>query len=270
MLYTDIDISKIKLTIKKNLNKNISNYINILYDENSKLIIKTPKLKIGYSAKKFESASKINYSYSLNITDNIEFINFIEKIESHILKNIYILKKNNLLNYKSTMNFNSVLYNPVNSEDIYFNIKLLTDKTNNIITLINFINRDIGTYNNLLLDNLTDQYIEFSGITITNEGNIYSSWYAHQIVISKKEKVFIQKSLLDELICNNSNNNSNHYSNNNSNNDSNSNYKQIEKNISSKPIVHNHNQNINTNKNIPFKIDTNMLLQMKSKLKKQN
>jgi hypothetical protein len=259
MNYLDINYDKIKLIMPNKMNTSL--YIKVYYDNTNtkfKFIIQTPKLKIGYSAKKFESFNSINnvsinYCYSLNMEFAEDFIKFIDNCEAEIIKNINILKKNNPNNIflKKDLEFNSSLYNPSNSMDTYFKLKLITDKTNNIISTIHLINREITTYESIITNNYADQYIELDGISITSDGQIYLIWYAHQIVITPYEKIYTKKSLIDELNPPVS-------------------YK-INKIIIDKDTENNKETNKETNKpNIKplLKIDQNMLLHMKAKLKK--
>jgi len=201
MNFKDVEIDKIKLYITSNkLNNSLATYIKIGYDINkTKFIIQTPKLKVGYSAKKFESNGRYNYCYSLNLEDNDDFINFLLDCEKYIITKIDEMKQNEIIKNKNKMEFFSSLYNPQNSDDIYFKIKLLTDKNNDILTKIHLINRDVSTFESIISGNLLDQYIELDGISITNDGKIYLIWYAHQIVVSPYEKLFIKKLLIDEL-----------------------------------------------------------------------
>lgn len=193
MDYKTVDYSKLLYTT--NYNKN---FIKISYESvDNKLIIKTPKFKIGHSAKKFETSKRVNYAYSLNIENDTEFSKFIYDCEKQILNQINILKEKNELNILD-FEYKSSLYKSYNNE-LFFKIKLLTDKNNEIITQINNINRKVETIDSINTNFYSNQYIELSCIYITMSGEIYSLWYAHQIVLSPIDKIYNLKSLIDEL-----------------------------------------------------------------------
>jgi len=191
MNYDQIDLTKIIFTY-------MNNFIKISYENpDKKLIIKSPQLKIGYNAKKFEIDNKINYTYTVKLQEhNNDFIEFINNCEDLIIDKIneYKKQRNNKIKYK----YNSSIQEGINNE-LFLKIKLITDKNNNIITKINNINGKVETYETINNNYYINQYIELSNIFITGAGQIYTTWYAHQIVLNPIETVFSDKSLLYEL-----------------------------------------------------------------------
>ena len=205
MDYKDCDIKKIKFKKTTKFNENTF-FIGTYYETDTtkdKVIFKTPRLMIGFSCKKFDQYSKCSYSYALDLNDDDEFVKYIQSIDSLIID--YIKK------IKSSLKLDELIYNsslinnnePIDdegseNESFFLKLKLITDKKNEVMTLIHFNNRKAANYNDLLSGMYSTQYIELSGITI-RDNNIYVNFLVHQVVIIPAEKVFLKKSLLDEV-----------------------------------------------------------------------
>ena len=189
MNYTLFDITNVKY--KKIIKYTNGYYINFT----NAIIIQPPQMKIGMSCKKSEHGN--NYLYTVIISEELEtFKAFIELLEDNIIHHIKTIKKSLLID---ELTFNSALYSPEDSELDYFKIKLIVNKTGQILTLINNNLREMVSFDQIKSDNHLDQYIELSGISITNAGQIYPIWTAHQIVITPILKLYTKKLLLDEL-----------------------------------------------------------------------
>jgi len=164
-----------------------------------KLIIKTPRLRIVYSAKKFETSycycvSLANCDIDDDISDFFKFINNCDQAAIRAFKkykedwNIGMSK----ITYKSALTRKSA------EHDYYFKIKLLQEKES-VITTINSCDRKQLTADDIVYSQYADQFIEFAGIIFRKEGVAIPVWYAHQIVISPYKRLFLAKSLLDDI-----------------------------------------------------------------------
>ena len=129
-----------------------------------------------------------------------DFAKFIEQFEEVCIQHLKQIKHTIILSSSPSTNFT---FNSATSAsddvDPVFKIKLITDKDGNIMTLLNLHNGVPADISYLKIDNSVVQYIECSGISITNEGQVYPIWIAHQIVIIPFSKIYKKKLLLDVL-----------------------------------------------------------------------
>ena len=150
-----------------------------------KPIFQTPRLKVIYSANKFQS-NTYSYCVSLHnadIDEEIEcFYNLVSSIDEHI---VATLSKTHV--YKSAM----TRKNP--SSDYYMRLKIINDGT-----VIKNMSRKTCCPADIQYGMYTDQYIGLDILMYTPNG-VLPVWNAHQIVISHVEKVFLTTCLLDTI-----------------------------------------------------------------------
>lgn len=168
-----------------------------------KLIVRSPRLRVMYGAKKFESS----YCYCVSLADRDidddvnDFFQFIKKCDTAV---IAVYKKNNkewgILPAGQKIVYKPALTRKTKEHEYYLKLKLIQEKTTqNILTSINSCERTKLTVDDIEYGKYTDQFIEFSGITILSDGTMIPVWYAHQIVVSPYRRVFLSKSLLDDI-----------------------------------------------------------------------
>lgn len=196
-----MDISDIKIsaeTIKFNnaVKYNNGYYINIYDNSFENIIIQTPKLKICYSCVPSKNSGIKNRSYYYSVLLNDELTTFIQEFEE--LSIIHLKKIKSSLGI-SKFTFNSCIHINETTENAAMKIKLITDKDANILTLINMNTREVIDFSNIKTDYQSIQFIEFSGLSITNDGSVYPILVAHQIVIFPIYKIYKKKLLIDIL-----------------------------------------------------------------------
>jgi|688.fasta_scaffold269304_1 hypothetical protein len=206
MNYTDVDFTTIKF--KKPVKYANGHYIAL----NEGLIIETPKLKICYSCNRISqpgtNRKNGQYNYSVSIPEDLEFATFIEKFEEVCIAHLKLIK--NVIMQLSTsqqqqpqqinFTFNSALIASDDADPAFkFKLRVITDKDGSIMTLMTLNTGAKADITHLKLDNNTVQYIECSGISITNDGQVYPIWIAHQIVIIPFSKIYKKKMLIDIL-----------------------------------------------------------------------
>jgi hypothetical protein len=203
--YAELDFNRIKF--KKPVKYSNGYYIGITDIINEGIIIESPKLKICYSCNtralsgtnNRKTSSNNYYNYSVTVPE--DFANFLSQFEDVCITHLKKIKHMLILNSTNSppnFVFNSAVI-PNEESDPIFKIKLITDKDGNIITMISMNNGTPGDIAYLKTDNSVVQYIECSGISITNEGQVYPIWIAHQIVIIPYSKIYKKKMLLDVL-----------------------------------------------------------------------
>jgi len=178
-IITELNLEQL---IIKGRSKNVSE---IWYRKDNGAIIKpifqTPRLKVAYGAKKYQSNSTYSYCVSLHNYDIDEeiacFYNLIMVIDEHI--------RTTLTAYKSAM-FQK-------NTDFLMRFKLIGDDT-----LITDTRGQRCTPDTLVYGVYTDQFVGLDVLIYTNEG-VIPLWNAHQIVISPVEKIFLSTCLLDTL-----------------------------------------------------------------------
>jgi hypothetical protein len=150
-----------------------------------KPIFQTPRLKVVYSANKFQS-NTYSYCVSLHnadIDEEIEcFFNLISTIDQHIIESLPPKQI-----YKSAMSRKKP------TSDYYMRLKIINDGT-----VIKNMSRKTCCPADITYGTYADQYIGLDILMYTPNG-VIPMWNAHQIVISQVEKVFLSTCLLDTI-----------------------------------------------------------------------
>lgn len=200
MNYQDLDLTMIKF--KKPIKFNNGYYIAIHDASAEGIIIQTPIMRICYGCNTrnpgvITNTFKKYYNYSVTATE--EFTNFIEKFEENCISHLKKIKHSIVLpSHEANFTFNSSI-NLLEDSDPIFKIKLITDKEGNILTLLNLNTGEEIDISYIKPDNNIIQYIECSGISISNDGQVYPIWTAHQLVVIPISKIYKKKLLLDVL-----------------------------------------------------------------------
>lgn len=162
-----------------------------------KLLVRTPRTKIAYSAKWFQR--KCCYCINLadrDIDDDIQdFWQFVRACDKKLVEQASE-KLATVIAPDEQIKFNPSLKNKN-----LMSIKLLSDAQKNILTSISNCNRSTGSVGDITYGSYADQYVELFGVSVV-DGCIFPLWNAHQVVISPHEKVFLSKFLLDEITPN--------------------------------------------------------------------
>lgn len=170
-----------------------------------KLIVKAPRIKVAYGTKEFGEEKRKTYTYCISFIDQDidqeiqDFLNFVKKCDTLAVKSF---KKNKIdwgITVKNKFVYRSALVKKSDKHYHIMKIKLLMGKEGNILTNIRGNNRSEKSYKDIEYGTYLDQYLEFGGLTMTNSGMIYPVWYVHQVVVSRQERVFLDKLLLDEI-----------------------------------------------------------------------
>lgn len=172
-------------------------------------IIKTPRLKVKYGAKQWNSqtssAASWNYCvglYNYDIDPDIKhFYEAIKEYDKQIITYWTSNKKTwNIKHHtKIKAKYFTALRRRAPDEDPYFNLKLIVDKNGDVLTSINNMNREKLMPTDIGYGKHVDQYISPSCV-LFNDTGIYPFWQAHQIVVSHIERVFLESCLLDNLM----------------------------------------------------------------------
>lgn len=165
-----------------------------------KLLVKTPRLKVTYAAKWFNR--KCSYCVSLadrDLDDDIQdFWQFVRACDRKLVE------QTSQSQQLSDITETPLIFKPSMTKSKFgkymMNIRLITSGQGqqNIVTKINHCNRQDGSIDDIKYGNYVDQFIELFGVAVIN-GIIYPIWYAHQIVVSPYERVFLSKRLLDDI-----------------------------------------------------------------------
>jgi hypothetical protein len=189
----------------KSESKMESEYIGeIWYLDDGKLylpIIQPPRLKVKYGAKIYQNG--IIYSYCVNMYNyDIDpeinaFCEFIRAYDKHIVSLFRTHREQwKLKNIKNK--YLTAMKRKDNTSDPFMTIKLLQDKDGGILTSINDISRNRLAPTDIIYGTYLDQYIGPSCV-VFNDTGIYPIWQAHQIIVNKIERVFLEHCLLDEI-----------------------------------------------------------------------
>ena len=153
-----------------------------------KPIFQTPRLKVAYSATKFQTNAYYTYCISLHnadIDEEIEcFYNLVNAIDEHI--------KETLVNRKCA-GYTSAMTRKKTGADYHLRLRLINDGT----VIKNTAGKTCCPAD-ILYGMYADQYVGLDVLMYTANG-VIPIWNAHQIVLSRVEKVFLSTCLLDVL-----------------------------------------------------------------------
>jgi len=175
--------------------------------KSSKIIVQTPRMKIKYGARQFTTDEKHSYSYCLSfqdedINDDIhDFLEFIKNIDK-VSATKFSAKRTDWgieLQNDNKFRYKSALSRKKPGSPFLMKIKLIQDREGNILTNISSNERNKKQYTDIVFGSYTDQYLEFSGLSVNKLGTIYPVWQAHQVVVSHQERLFLDKLLLDDI-----------------------------------------------------------------------
>ncbi len=175
-----------------------------------KLITRTPRMKIFYSAKKIGESTTFCISFcDRDINDDVQdyykFVNFIDKTSE---EKFVELNREYKITGKGQVTLKHSLCRKSRNHSYYMKVKLLEetnqdkdkDKDKVILTKINKDNRNEACFEDIKYNFYVEQYLEFCGIWgDTVKKIIKPIWISHQIVISKHERQFLSKLLLDDI-----------------------------------------------------------------------
>lgn len=166
-----------------------------------KLIIRPPRLRILYGAKKFDTSYCYCVSLSdYDISDDVnDFLEFLKQCDTTTINYFRANRKEWNIDIGGRMKYNPALSRKNKDQDFYLKIKLLQNKNQEVITTIFSSDRKRLAVEDIIYGKYADQYLEYCGISISEEGIIYPVWYAHQLVISPYERLFVDKLLLDDV-----------------------------------------------------------------------
>lgn len=206
----DLECIVVKTPVKIGINQSNGNPIyksEIWYcpvnEKPFQLVIQTPKLKIKYGAKRYTDTSNYVYcvsSYNYDLDNDIsDFFNFVRKLDKKICSLYQQCRKKvwefthsvNKYNYSQRRNKSHRKTN----DDKYIQIKIIDD---DVSTKINFNNGSAASPTDIKYGCFTDQYVTPSHL-FYNDNGITLIWYAHQIVISATEHIFLDQCLLKTL-----------------------------------------------------------------------
>lgn len=171
-------------------------------------IIKSPRLRVQYSAKRYQENGPYSYclsTYNSDIDPDIsEFYQFIKDLDRR-LTTLYIetrkqwgFKPTNVMKYwssvrtKTTKNGNSIGY---------MQIKTIHDEDGELLTSIHDRKGEKQDIDKVEYGKYTDQLLSLQFLYFNSRG-MTPGWKAHQIVLSTTEKVFLEYCLLDDLYGN--------------------------------------------------------------------
>jgi hypothetical protein len=153
-----------------------------------KPIFQTPRLKVAYSATKFQNNAHYTYCISLHnadIDEEIEcFYNLVNAIDDHI--------KETLVN-RQCSGYTSAMTRKKTGTDYHLRLRLINDGT----VIKNTVGKTCCPAD-ILYGMYADQYVGLDVLMYTANG-VIPIWNAHQIVLSRVEKVFLSTCLLDVL-----------------------------------------------------------------------
>ena len=152
-----------------------------------KPIFQTPRLKIIYGAKKYQNQNTYSYCVSLHNNDIDEEVECFYNLLSLIDEQIRFTTAKSGKTYKST------LYRKTKESDYSMRIRLIDNGT-----VIKNAKGKLCTPEDILYGDYADQYIGLDCL-IYNEDTIIPIWNAHQVVLTKMEKIFLGVCLLDSL-----------------------------------------------------------------------
>lgn len=175
----------------------------IWYLDDNKLslpIIKTPRLKVKYTAKSWDKGS---WSYCVNLCNHdidpeiLEFYNAIKAFDRYIV-DFYTKSRSEWKMSNIRNKYWSAVRKRNKGEDPYFSLKLISDKDGNVLTIINSNKRASLNPKDITYGCYTDQFVSPACIIFNNNG-IHPVWHVHQIVVTPQERIFLDECLLDEL-----------------------------------------------------------------------
>lgn len=164
-------------------------------------IIRPPRLKIKYGAKRHEKGKTYGYCvnlYNYDIDPEIrKFHEFIQAYDRHIISQYQQHKE--AWGLKGVKNkYWTAMRRKDKISDPYLTIKMLQDGDGEVLTSIHNANREKLCVDDVTYGNYVDQYIGPS-IVLYNSIGIYPIWNVHQLVINRVERVFLEECLLDSI-----------------------------------------------------------------------
>lgn len=162
-------------------------------------VIQTPRLKVKYGAKRYNANSVYSYClsmYNYDIDPQIKrFYDFVQALDKHLVKE-FSKHKGKVRGVKNK--YWTAMRRKTRESDPHFVVKLIQDKEGTVMTTISDTQRESRESTDIVFGCYTDQYISPSYIVFNNTG-MYPCWNAHQVVVGKIEKVFLESCLLDEV-----------------------------------------------------------------------
>lgn len=171
-------------------------FIETLCYHNCRIIVQPPRMKIAYGIKKY----KDGYSYCISFADNDidpeidSFYQFVQLYDEMIVK---YLETSPVLEKIDAPVYHQSLMQKTENHSYYMRIKILTEK-GIPLTIVNSCDRKSGHVQDIIYGTYVDQYLELKGI-LCYGNDIHAIYYAHQVVISPYERVFLKTLLLDDI-----------------------------------------------------------------------
>jgi hypothetical protein len=157
-----------------------------------KPLIRFPRMKIQYDSKRFSTEATFCVSFfDMDIDDEIEEIyNFVRMTENKFGTEYKNKKKDWNMSFKKCSIRSAITTKNLST---YMKLAIYDD------SVINDNNGNKKTIKDIKFGFYADQYVEMNGFNITKEGKVFPKWITHQLIISEHEKIFLEKSLLDEI-----------------------------------------------------------------------
>ena len=196
----DVKNLKIKDPVKI---KDSNNYISeIWYKSKGKPcrpVIKTPRLKVHFSAKTFNTSTSYSVStYNRELDDDIDaYFTLVREIDKQLGK--LFMKKRNDWNF---LPIDRIRYHPSTKKNKSYPTPYMTLK---MITTEGLANTTVNDMSGKKCESSEIKAGMFANQLVTPEflyyspSGVKSSWVAHQVVISQMERVFLDFCLLDDL-----------------------------------------------------------------------
>lgn len=164
-------------------------------------IVKTPRLKVKYTAKSWDKGS---WSYCVNLCNHdidpeiSDFYKSIKAYDRHIV-DCYTKSRAewNMINVKNKY-WSAARKRNKGDEDPYFSLKLISDKDGSVLTVINSNKRTSLTPKDILYGCYTDQFVSPACVIFNSKG-IHPVWHVHQIVVTPQDRIFLGECLLDSI-----------------------------------------------------------------------
>lgn len=199
------NISKFILKTPRETSPGSQEYISeIWYLDEDKLyqaIVRPPRLRIKYGAKRPEKGKTYGYCVNLHNYDIDpevrKFHEFMLAYDRHIVSQYREHKDGwGLQGVKSK--YWTAMRRKDKTSDPYLTVKMLQDGDGTVLTSIHNADREKLGVDDVVYGNYVDQYIGPTFVLYNSTG-IYPIWNAHQLVINRVEKVFLEDCLLDTI-----------------------------------------------------------------------
>jgi hypothetical protein len=166
-------------------------------------IFKTPRLPLKFGAKRFSDDS--NYGYCLNMSNKDidpetgEFFQFVKSVDRALINAFTDQYKKWPSRPTSCLKYRTAMKRKTNQDDFYFQIKLVHSvKGGPLATVIYDSNRVKVGPEEINYGKYADQFIS-PAYLYYDESGIHPVWQAHQIVLSRVERVFLEECILDHV-----------------------------------------------------------------------